>query len=1395
MLCAGFSEGGTVVTEPAGAIDQLRKDWRHEEAEALGRQAVAEDPGDPARWIALGRVQLHRYRREAALESFGRAAECPEAPGKAVAWQVAALSRLLRYDDADETAAKGLERFPRDPDILLARARIKYDQEDWADAEPILAEAREADPGRLNTARWQVTVLAKLGRFEAAEAAGRQMVERHPARPVALDTMAWMENERGQHTAALPWADRALEVDPRDEWAWRLKLHALRRLERFEDAAAVGRAALEARSGFPLLLLQLGLTAYAQKHYEESLDWFERAREIAPWHGRVLCCRVLALGQLERFDEADEAVRSALEVRPDDVLIMLEYGWAEAERSQEKALAWFERVLGLDPRNPKALVWRVKMLRRLRRFGAAEAAAREGIDRRPGSADCLVQAGEVQEDQFRFEQALDWAERALAIDPEHVEAQANRLFALRRLRRYDEAAAIAKEAAEREPESAYRRVLAGAVEADRGRQEAAIGWYDQALALDPGDKLALQAKIVALRLLRRSGEADAVADDAMARYPGTVSFVVLRGWNCEQRGQYQEALDWFQGALDLDPGSEWAWRSRLSVLISLRRFEQAETVFAEAERQCPDDAGVLMQRVWLELGRYQYEEALVWCGRALALDPTHAQAWEKRLTCLRALGRLAEAETVAAEAIAARPDEPDLLVELAWVHEGQGRSDEALSCLDRALLLDPGHDWALRTQSALYTRMRRFAEAKASTQAALDRRPDNLLALSQLASSERIQSGPEASLPVYQRMLSIDPRDPLALEWRVTALRALRRFDEARRAANEAIARCPEVPDLRVERALLLGDEARFEESLDSISQALDLDPRHAAAWELRVTTLRRLRRFEEAETAVREAIELRPDEPDLLVEYGLLHDEQLHYEESLVWFERALRMDPFLSEALTGRSAALRSLRRFDEAERGIRAVLERMPWARWLREELVWIYHDSRRLDEADRQIAVLRADSQNVREEAETAAQAGWIRFAEGDYPAAEEQFREACEKDPLNVEHEFGLAWCLVRQATPQSRDEAEKRCFSVLEKESQHHSAHTCLGVINYQRRNYAQAEQHFRRAIELDRNHASYVDLGALYSQLGRFEEAEKNLSAALERDWYDAQAHIELGYLHLQRGIDDPESKPAAAAVRHFRQARQIDPANGSASLGLAVALMRSPGDFVEGEAVLQQALRRDDCDLPRWQLLVALAKLLIVRGDTTQGRQFHADALARAQEAISLAAHEAEPYFVAAVARYKLAESAGDFPAKPMQRRKAIRDLRRCVEIDPGNVEAQRSLQIMEESLRITRSSTVGSVVVVVVGVAALSALWTAFFLSDKVTGVMLTTLTPILVGLMVVGLLLPFLIRLKLPGGVEADLSASIRQISSGPTGEETFGPGRFSVTVAATSPGPQGQLARL
>ena len=68
------------------------------------------------------------------------------------------------------------------------------------------------------------------------------------------------------------------------------------------------------------------------------------------------------------------------------------------------------------------------------------------------------------------------------------------------------------------------------------------------------------------------------------------------------------------------------------------------------------------------------------------------------------------------------------------------------------------------------------------------------------------------------------------------------------------------------------------------------------------------------------------------------------------------------------------------------------------------------------------------------------------------------------------------------------------------------------------------------------------------------------------------------------------------------------------------------------------------------------------------------------------------------------------------------------------------------------------------------------------DKPT---LTVITPILLGLMVIGLLLPNLNKIKLPGGIEADISEpKTRDISSGPKGEIGFGS-----SLPNISPGPR------
>ncbi len=907
----------------------------------------------------------------------------------------------------------------------------------------------------------------------------------------------------------------------------------------------------------------------------------------------------------------------------------------------------------------------------------------------------------------------------------------------------------------------------------------------------PANARSIAEHLDSLRISRGFGEAEKIGHRVLAEGIADTSIYIALGRIELLRNHHNKALHYFEDAIknDLESGSAIAWK--IATLCRLKRFDEAEKASTDALIRFSSQVDVLIVTGRLQLDRNSYDQAASWFDKAFKVDPLNGTVLKWRVAALRRLRRFEEAESVARVAIDTLPHEPDLLVQLGFVYDDQANYDEALTWFDKALQVDPRNSTALEWRVTALRRLRRFEEVESAARVAIDTLPHEPALLVELGWVHGDQANYEEALTWFNKAHQIDSRHEWALRSRIVALRRLHRFEEAESVARVAIDTLPHEPALLVQLGFVYDDQANYDEALTWFDKALQVDPRNSTALEWRVAALRRLRRFEEAESAARAAIDTLPHEPDLLVELGFVYDDQANYEEALKWFDKALKLELMNTATIEARAVTLRSIRRFDDAERILIDSIKILPYARSLRAELGWVYHDLRDLDRATGIFTELLDSSIGPRERAENLRALGWMRFAKRDYEDGEALFRSAHILFPTETQYKLGLAWCLTRQRSSNGWREAEKLCFTILDKDPAFHSAHTCLGVLNYKYGRCAQAEHYLKAATIFDNRRDSYVDLGALYSQLHRFDEADSCLHKALDRDWYDTQAHIELGHLYLQQSMQEDNKEHRNVAIRHFRQARRIEPGRGSAAIGLALALSQSPGDLVESEAILQEALSRPDCDLPRWQLLLALARVLVVRGDATQVRQFYLDALARAQAAIALATEESEPYFVAAIARYKMAELSGDFSLKPVHRRMAARDLRRAVTLDSSNVEAQRSLRIVDESLRIGRGGTTGSALVVTMGTLGLIGLWIAFFSSGKVTPTMLMTLTPLLIALVVIGLLLPLVTRLKLPG-VEADLSASIRQVSSGPTGDETFGPGKFSASVS--SDGPIGQIRR-
>ncbi len=140
---------------------------------------------------------------------------------------------------------------------------------------------------------------------------------------------------------------------------------------------------------------------------------------------------------------------------------------------------------------------------------------------------------------------------------------------------------------------------------------------------------------------------------------------------------FDEALESYDRALELDPNHVNALANRGLALHELERFEE---VLENCDRVLvldPKHVGALRNRGAALLRLERFDEALESLDRALALDPKHVNALANQGVALLSLGRF----------------------------------DEALENCDRVLVLDPKHVTAFATRAAALHKLARFDEA------------------------------------------------------------------------------------------------------------------------------------------------------------------------------------------------------------------------------------------------------------------------------------------------------------------------------------------------------------------------------------------------------------------------------------------------------------------------------------------------------------------------------------------------------------------------------------------------------------------------------------------------------------------------------------------------------------
>ncbi|NEB05049.1 tetratricopeptide repeat protein [Streptomyces sp. SID13726] len=377
------------------------------------------------------------------------------------------------------------------------------------------------------------------------------------------------------------------------------------------------------------------------------------------------------------------------------------------------AVEEYDRALELDPQQPLAHYGRGVTHQLTGDYPAALADLDQADRLAPGTGEIIAERAETYRLAGRLEEAAADFGRAFALDPTDGVALTGRAVCRHGLGRLDEALADFNRALGIDPEHRWALVRRSRLHLARGDLDRAFADLDRAAELAPDSAWVASERGDAYRRAGRHEEAVAELGRAVRLEPGHASALAGRGRALHELGRPTEALTDFDRAIELAPDYAWAlvMRSRLR-----RQLDDGEGALADLLRATeaePDAAWITAELALSHQLAHRFTEAETAYRYALSLFPDHKISLTGLGTLCHRNGSYEEALHHLDRAVAVDPEFVSAYSCRADVHLAMGRTDQALSDLDRCVELAPGSTRERAAAVRLLLWCGRLAEAEA----------------------------------------------------------------------------------------------------------------------------------------------------------------------------------------------------------------------------------------------------------------------------------------------------------------------------------------------------------------------------------------------------------------------------------------------------------------------------------------------------------------------------------------------------------------------------------------------------------------------------------------------------------------------------------------------------------
>lgn len=579
------------------------------------------------------------------------------------------------------------------PEYTILAAEILLREGQAQKALPLWQELAKANPSA-RTEFGLARALSLLGKPEAAEhvASALEKVPRHVgARLLKAELSLGKRGEAQNLEELLTEISQSSEAGQFEKSrALTLQGELFLKSSRLKQAEQAFNAALALDAGSPFAQRGLANVLFEGGRYAEALARFEAASGLQPEDLQILLGIVRSKIRLEQHEDAAKGLAQLTSTFPASTAVQYWLARSKealgekgpAEEAYQKAVQIGDDV----PELVEATVALTRLLGQSGRHAEASKAIEAALVRFPNEPRVFRALGELSEGRGNYDDAVLNFEKALTLDPSNLGIRFARAVALRKARRFEEAARELDAVEQAEKGYPGLSLERGNLYEAAGRTAEALKAYESALAAAPSDPDLMLRVGCGKANAGRTSEATELLAKVLAQRPMSAEVNFCLGLAQFKSGKdLPTARRTLDRAIGLDGTRPEYYLYAGWVAIELRDYSAASRAFDRALELDQSLADAYWLRGLLRVRQGAIADAERDLKRAITLNPSRYEAHATLAEAYLQMGKEADALNEFALAAQGGPLEPYVEYRYGKVLVDNRRTPEAKPHLERAL--------------------------------------------------------------------------------------------------------------------------------------------------------------------------------------------------------------------------------------------------------------------------------------------------------------------------------------------------------------------------------------------------------------------------------------------------------------------------------------------------------------------------------------------------------------------------------------------------------------------------------------------------------------------------------------------------------------------------------------